>query len=791
MKTTLQLLIIVVVTTIVPLHGQSIAEKKAYIHNTNTGLDAKTQKLLEQTNDALIHEKEELLSLYNDILELHENDASPEEYKDILDDVNNLKSNIKETQESWQQHAAISSIEEDYSLWHQPETTLKQLVIDYGSQDYVYLVPHDIGDVKLSINSNLPVPRESWNEMLAFILTENGIGIKQLNPYLRELFIINKDRSRFAAVTSSRADLNILPPHSHICYILSPKTPDPYTAFDFLSRFINVNNTSLEILGHSVFIAGTVDDISELLKLYDFVDNTSDDKEYKLITLTRAASEDIVSVLETIFHESSQSGKINRTTLNGMPAGLKIIPLNKSSHQSVFLFGSIEEINHAQDIIYDIESRIEGTQEKNVFVYTCKHSDPEDIAPLIEKAYHLLIDTGASLENTEAASDESAGKEPYSTFKGSNALVINPNPIAPERSASKNDASKRDNFIVDPQTGSIIMVVERTVLPMLKDLIKKLDIPKKMVHIEVLLFEKKVTDSNHFGLNILRIGNKATGSDSGWASFSSTGNVSYALDSSDLLSQRTGIFDFFMSRKKRGIVPSYDFAYNFLISQRDITVHSSPSVTTINQTPASIKLVEEISVNTGAISNDNTTETTYSRNQYGITIEITPTVHEPDDFNGDIETFISLDTNITFDDTPSTSSSNQPDITRRNIKNQVRIANGQTVILGGLRRKNSDDIKESMPFLGEIPGIGKLFGETRMSGSSTEMFVFITPTVISDSQEDIMRMQQQELKWRPGDNTTFLTRLLEAKQYEKKRLFKGSLEVLMGRPKHETIFPEE
>ncbi len=81
----------------------------------------------------------------------------------------------------------------------------------------------------------------------------------------------------------------------------------------------------------------------------------------------------------------------------------------------------------------------------------------------------------------------------------------------------------------------------------------------------------------------------------------------------------------------------------------------------------------------------------------------------------------------------------------------MRIADGQTVILGGLRRKSTQDTKDSIPFLGEIPGIGKLFSSTEITDNSTEMFIFITPKIIADPIEDAERLKMEELKKRPGD----------------------------------------
>lgn len=83
--------------------------------------------------------------------------------------------------------------------------------------------------------------------------------------------------------------------------------------------------------------------------------------------------------------------------------------------------------------------------------------------------------------------------------------------------------------------------------------------------------------------------------------------------------------------------------------------------------------------------------------------------------------------------------------------------------------------------MGDIPGIGKLFSHTEISDSSTEMFVFITPKIISDPLEDAERIRREELKKRPGDLPEFLQELVMAQEKEKRRLFEGTLTALFGR----------
>ncbi len=62
------------------------------------------------------------------------------------------------------------------------------------------------------------------------------------------------------------------------------------------------------------------------------------------------------------------------------------------------------------------------------------------------------------------------------------------------------------NFVVDAKTASILMVVRREELCKIKSLLKKLDVPKRMVQIDVLLVEKRLQDRSQIGIELLNIG---------------------------------------------------------------------------------------------------------------------------------------------------------------------------------------------------------------------------------------------------------------------------------------------
>lgn len=818
----------------IPFSGsaQTIAEKKSGFSEDNQEMTSDMHRHLLEMNRELKNSQEELNRLYSQVNDLFQEGADPERYHNLLNRINEIRIHTSNLENSWRELSVQVGQSESYALWHQPETTLGQLVMDYGSQDYVYLLTPEIASMKLSVDSNLLIPRASWGEMLDLILVQNGVGYRQLNPYLRQLFLLKDNRSSIRLITNNRKDLDLFSPDTRVCFVLTPEPAEVRRTWLFLDKFVNPNSTVLQMVGRDILIIGQVAELQDLLRLYDFVATNKGDKEYKVFPITRVDVEEMARILGAIFDQSQGSQPLkmmgeSRDKDKGprkpgpipMPLppnpnnqdssdvnGLRIIPLGQVA-RALFLVGTKEEIRKAEQIIRQVESQVGEARERVIYWYTAKHSDPEELAEVLHKIYLLMIRTGVGFRpdfppggappgfappgfvplpipppTVDQLADEIISREiemlPSELYQTSyyqqGNYVVNPSPIEPRATRNPTTNTNRDNFLVDPKTGSIAMVVEADILPKIKELIKKLDVAKRMVQIEALLFERRITKQNNFGLNLLKIGDCASQT------------TAQCLSWNDPFTIPTGIFDYFLSHKKTCGMPAYDVAYRFLMTQDDIQINASPSVVAINQTPATIAIVEEISINTGIFNVEtakgNTLERAFTRAQYGITISITPTIHiTSDDFeDGDEPNYVTLETDITFDTIQGGLNPERPDVTRRHITNDVRIPDGQTVILGGLRRKNTDDYKESIPFLGDVPGIGKLFSMRELQDSETEMFIFLTPTIISDPLDDFERIKCEEMRRRPGDIPEFMCRLVAARDLEKNRVMAGSMRILFG-----------
>jgi general secretion pathway protein D len=757
-----------------PLSAFSIAEKKAASSKKKEGNELDLDSFLSHVNRDISALRSSLETCYSNVAELYNKQAAEEEYYSLLNEVNEIKSQMISLEEKWR-IAAVSETkkeEEGYALWDQEETTLGQLVMEYGAADFLYIVPSELAALKLNMHSNIPIPRESWSDVLEIILAHNGIGVKKLNAYTRQLYIFKQDLSAIKNIAASPEDLLLIPNHARIFYVVSPPIEQVKSAFHFFERFSDAKQTFVHQIGSKIALVSSKEEIEKLLALYSTIWEDSKGKVSKVVPVSKIGVKEMEKILTSFFGEAIEK---NRPTLGKTEQeGLTIFPL--AHGRSLVLIGQQGVVDRAEKIVRDTEDQLQNPSEMTVFLYSCRHSDPVELAKVLDKVYTSLLyaapegptdnfEVNYSLQGPGARGSVPDG------YAANPPSLSNPPPPARPSIVAQLDYEKEgsDHFIPDPKTGTILMVIRRDALVKVKELLRKLDVPKKMVQIEVLLFEKRLTNQNSFGLNLLKLGTH-----SNFVKFE-------ALH----LPRGHGVLEFFFSRKHaHHRFRAFDLAYNFLMTQEDIQLNAAPSVITVNQTPATVAITEEISINNGAAPIDTNKgiafEKSFTRANYGITIVLTPTVHLPDKEGEDGKGFVTLQTDITFD-TTKPNPDDRPLVHKRHIQNEVRVVDGQTVILGGLRRKTSHDNEEKLPFFGEIPGIGKLFGTTRLTDDNTEMFFFITPKIILDPKEELDQIRAEELKKRAGDIPEFLERIVEAREKESRKFFENSMKVFFGK----------
>jgi type IV pilus assembly protein PilQ len=149
-------------------------------------------------------------------------------------------------------------------------------------------------------------------------------------------------------------------------------------------------------------------------------------------------------------------------------------------------------------------------------------------------------------------------------------------------------------------------------------------------------------------------------------------------------------------------------------------VISSPRVITSNQQEATIQQGVEIPYLEASSSG----AATVSFKEAVLQLQVTPQI-TPDDR-------IIMDLQVNKDSVGQIFSG-VPSIDTRNVNTRVLVDNGETLVLGGIYEQERGREVDSVPFFGELPGVGWLFKTERNLDEKSEMLIFVTPKIIKQA----------------------------------------------------------
>ncbi|MBN2071423.1 MAG: type IV pilus secretin PilQ [Candidatus Krumholzibacteriota bacterium] len=264
--------------------------------------------------------------------------------------------------------------------------------------------------------------------------------------------------------------------------------------------------------------------------------------------------------------------------------------------------------------------------------------------------------------------------------------------------------SQRGSINVDPGSNSLIVVDIEKNVEQISEMVKKLDMKTFQVDINAKLVEIDVEASQELGinwglLNLHKAGFGATGS----AEVTSSIPVSAA-------------------NMKFGMVRSWG-ELNAMIQTLEKTnranIISNPRITTMDNREASILVGKEIPLIVADEAGNPVTELT----KIGIILRVIPHVN--------------ADRTITLDLHPEVSELQSEATAQGGViiamaeaDTRVVVSDGETAVIGGLIKKVETELVSGVPYLKDIPYLGRLFSSKSKIDKKTELVIFVTPTIV-------------------------------------------------------------
>jgi type II secretory pathway component GspD/PulD (secretin) len=253
---------------------------------------------------------------------------------------------------------------------------------------------------------------------------------------------------------------------------------------------------------------------------------------------------------------------------------------------------------------------------------------------------------------------------------------------------------------VDERMNRLILTAEHESFEQAVRLIRRLDTPGKQVLISARIVEINVNAAEHLGLSL--------GS-----------SVSTVFKEEADSYQGIGLELQPILRSPLEIRATLDM----LSEEGQAQVLASPKVATVDGVPAEVKTEERFPVFIRETSGDQT----YKVKQdivAGISLSITPRCGEGDELTTEIHTEVTSITGTTSEGYPTTST--------REVETTIRARSGRSIVIGGLIEKREIEYKDKIPFLGDIPVLGRAFTNLRTKDKTTNLWVVVTPYLIGE-----------------------------------------------------------
>jgi general secretion pathway protein D len=297
--------------------------------------------------------------------------------------------------------------------------------------------------------------------------------------------------------------------------------------------------------------------------------------------------------------------------------------------------------------------------------------------------------------------------------------------------------------MADELNNSVLVWSTRNEFSKIEATLKRLDLPLTQVLIEASIIEVTLGDGLEYGLQWAFSGDARSG-------YRGVGQIS-GLDKG-LLGGVTQGFTYQLSNSAGALKA----VLNGLASKSLIKVISSPNLMVLDNHTATINVGDQVPIVTSTTTFDSANVPTTSSVQYkdtGVNLVVTPSVN-----SGNVVT-MQVDQTTTDVGTASASANNQPSFLQRQISSKVAVRSGESIVLGGLIKDNTTTSKSGVPFLQDVPVVGKLFGTNASKSNRTELLVIITPRVvrtdvdIREVSEDL-RERMRGLQQIQGANTS-------------------------------------
>jgi general secretion pathway protein D len=443
-----------------------------------------------------------------------------------------------------------------------------------------------------------------------------------------------------------------------------------------------------------LIVSDRANNIARIIRIVQRLDQAGDE-EIEIIRLENASATEIVRVVNALSQSAQQQGEAP-----GVSA--KLVADDRTN--SVLISGEKSQRLRLKGLVMHLDTPLESGGDTQVRYLN--YADAEQIA-------------GKLKEQVTGITQAPAG--------------------SPGAATAPTAAQDRNTTIwADKQTNAIVVTAAPKMMRQIMGVVDKLDIRRAQVHLEAILVEITTTRAAELGVNWAVFSEKE-GSTIPIGTFNqdvgntSIGSIAQAIIDPDSLAT-SGL----PNGLTLGAGMIEEGGLNFAVLLRALrndgtsNILQTPSITTLDNEEAEIKVAQEVPFITGQYTNTGNTNQgtvnpfqTIQREEVGNILKITPQINEGTAVQLKIE---QENSGIT----QGVQGAVDLITNKRTISTTVLVEDGGMIVLGGLISDTALEGESRVPILGNIPIIGELFKTRNGSKEKRNLMVFIRPTILRD-----------------------------------------------------------
>ena len=489
---------------------------------------------------------------------------------------------------------------------------------------------------------------------------------------------------------------------------------------------------------NTIILTDTKSNIRRLLGILEALDVELHKEELAVIKILYADAETLGSQISNIYGGTATGGTAtassarrdrasrrasSKSASGGSAQGLEAAKrgevkiITESRTNSLLVLASRTQIAEIRELIHKLDVPVVGGGK--IHVYYLKHADAQEMAKTLSE-----LVSGVS----RGAGSGGGGR----TGRGD----AKPQAL---RSVVTPLAEGDINLSADPATNSLVIQASKEAYETLSQVIQKLDVARPQVLVEALIMEVDLTDNFELGFTF------------GYAVFNN--DIRFAFSGASLvgasnpfaaLSRATAV----VTRDASGAVTSVEedgteFTAQMQAAAADgrINILSSPHILTSDNEEAEIRIGDNIPIvtsrvesATGATESGLASSVNVERKDIGVTLRVTPQISDGETLRLSIFQEISEVneglSGVIAGDSASGTTEIGVALSTRTVENTVVVADGDTVVIGGLIGETESTTESKVPFFGDIPVLGWLFKSSSESVRRTNLIIMLTPHIV-------------------------------------------------------------